>query len=296
MIKKLGLIIGIVSVVTVGLQAEGKRYEIESGIVEYKLSTSGAVMGIKSEGHGTGSLVFKEYGNIELDEEKKSDTTMGQTETTHKMTKYDKGVVYSVDFNNKVITKLDYTSMANQDVSKMGKKMMQQMGGKKVGDEKFLGYDCEVWTLMGSKLWIYKGVLLKLESSIMGVKSTKVATKAEFNIKIDDAKFKLPDFKVQTLDGMINEGMTKAREEEKKEENKPSKEEVKVKESSKALTPCQQEWKAYFDCQSGGDKDLAGYQQALGCAKLMPNPEKCPPSQVAVGGMKGEFDDAPSMD
>jgi len=28
----------------------------------------------------------------------------------------------------------------------------------------------------------------------------------------------------------------------------------------------------------------------------MPNPEKCPPSQVAVGGMKGEFDDAPSMD
>ena len=203
MIKKLGLIISIVSVVTVGLQAEGKRYEIESGVIEYKLSTSGTVMGIKSEGHGTGSLVFKEYGNIELNEEKTSNTVMGQTETTHTMTKYDKGVPYSVDFDNKVIIQLNDTGMGNQDVSKMGKKMMQQMGGKKIGDEKFLGYDCEIWTLMGSKLWFYKGVLLKSKASIMGVKSIKVATKAEFNIKIDDAKFKLPDFKIQTLNGII---------------------------------------------------------------------------------------------
>ncbi|HEO98228.1 MAG TPA: hypothetical protein ENO02_02900 [Epsilonproteobacteria bacterium] len=77
-----------------------------------------------------------------------------------------------------------------------GKAMMQQMGGKKTGMDKVLGYSCEVWELMGTKQCIYKGVSLKVESNVMGMKHTEVATKAEFDISISKDDFKLPDFPV----------------------------------------------------------------------------------------------------
>ncbi|MDZ7775937.1 MAG: hypothetical protein U5L09_10275 [Bacteroidales bacterium] len=48
------------------------------------------------------------------------------------------------------------------DAGEAGKSMLESMGGKKVGNEKFMGYNCEVWELSGgNNVWIYKGAMLR---------------------------------------------------------------------------------------------------------------------------------------
>jgi len=195
------------------LSADGKRYHVKSGVIEYTIDGGGSFLGMGTKTTGTQKIIFKDWGNIELIEEKSSSTTMGKTDTIHTMTKIDNGQVYSVDFKHKTIIKQDSAilkQMQNKDMSKMGKEMMESMGGKKIGDEKFLGYNCEVWELMGAKSWLYKGVPLKTESSMMGMKHNIIATKAKFNVSLSNSDFKLPNFPVKTMDQLIQSEMNNA--------------------------------------------------------------------------------------
>lgn len=197
------------------LQAEAKRYELKSGIVEYKISGGGSMMGFATKSEGSGKLYFTDYGNLELREQTEKETTMGRTTTTHSLSKIDHGTLYIVENDEKVIYKKDIESLKKmgkegKDLTAMGKKMMQEMGGKKVGTGKVLGYPCEIWELMGSKIWLYKGIPLKSEANVMGIKHTEVATKAKFNVTIPKEKFKLPDYPVKTFDQMIQQQMQDA--------------------------------------------------------------------------------------
>jgi len=70
--------------------------------------------------------------------------------------------------------------------------MLKKMGGKKIGSDKVAGYSCDVWELMGTKQCLYKGIPLKIESDVMGIKSVEIATKAEFST-VTNKDFKLPD-------------------------------------------------------------------------------------------------------
>lgn len=191
-----------------GLSAEMKRYEIKSGIVEYTISGGGNIMGIGSKTEGTSKLIFKEYGNLERHEEQSSTTTMGRTDKSHNITMIKDGKFYGVDFEEKIIIEHSpemFKQMSDKDMTKMGKEMMEKMGGKKIGKEKVLGHNCEIWEVMGTKTWIYKGIPLKSEANIMGMKHLQVATKAKFNVSISDKEFKLPDFPIKTMDQMIQE-------------------------------------------------------------------------------------------
>ncbi len=102
--------------------------------------------------------------------------------------------------------------------------MMKQMGGKKTGTDQVLGYNCDVWTLMGStKQCMYKGIPLKIESNVMGIKSREIATKVEFDISLSKDDFKLPDFPIydeygtkldkNNLDAMDNKSEVQATQE-----------------------------------------------------------------------------------
>lgn len=84
----------------------------------------------------------------------------------------------------------------NGDAHQTGKNMLEAIGGQKTGEEVFMNYNCEVWTAMGTKMWIYKGLPLKAESSIMGMKTIKIATSIKLNTKVLDSYFKLPDFPI----------------------------------------------------------------------------------------------------
>jgi len=196
-----------------------KRYKVESGIITYETTMNGKVMGSVISGSGTEKLCFKDWGAIELVEEKSTTTTkmkmFGQnsteTENVHTMAKLDNGESYHVDFDKKEIyagrdMAMDLTTMfhQDQDAGEVGKSMTDGMGGKVIGNESFLGYDCEIYDLMGSKQWIYKGVTLKMEVTVMGITTIKTATSAKFDISVSDSYFKLPDFPVIKMESFMS--------------------------------------------------------------------------------------------
>jgi len=199
-----------------------KRYNLKSGIVKYKTDIKGKVMGSSIDGSGTEEIYFKDWGATEL---KKSDSKQithinifGQKKTEvneeHTINKLENGKSYSVDMNNKIIyVKNDPTmemikKFGNGDVVSAGEKLLEGMGGKKTGKEKILGYECDVWEIPGGKQWIYKGIPLKLEMTMMGITTTNTATEAKFNIDVPEKYFKLPDYPVQEIQNPFGESMS----------------------------------------------------------------------------------------
>lgn len=196
-----------------------KRYEVKSAIVAYETTISGKVMGSTITGSGTENLYFKNWGDIELKEEQATQTThtnifgikKTKTEETHVLNKLDNGKSYSVDFKRKKITlrrdgAMEMTKMfAGGDVSKTAKQMLEGMGGKIVGQESILGHNCDIWDVMGAKQWLYKGLPLKIEATIMGITTKTVATSAKFNVSVPDKYFKLPNFPIEEMEGYQND-------------------------------------------------------------------------------------------
>jgi len=197
-----------------------KRYNVESGIIQYKSTTSGKILGSTVTGSGTESVSFKDWGAIELLEEKSSQTTTTKifrksstkTETVHTMNKLDNGKSYSVDFDKKEIylrrdMAMDMTSQfhPDADAGEVGMGMLESMGGEKIGDEKFLGYDCEIWNVLGAKQWMYKGVVLRLEMTMMAITTIKEATEASFNVSVPGKNFELPNFKIIKEEGFSDD-------------------------------------------------------------------------------------------
>ena len=189
-----------------------KKYEVKSGKIEYTLSGGGNIMGIaQTKSIGKKRVIFDNYGveNLEEQVEVEKTTTMGKTETkkTHTL-RYAKGaVIYSVNFKQKRIERMKNTGAkmaamfgGGENLKESGEKMMKSMGGKKLGTDKVLGYTCDVWELMGSKQCIYKGIPLRVVTDVMGLKSTEVATKAEFDLALTKKDFTLPDYSVYDMD------------------------------------------------------------------------------------------------
>ena len=191
---------------------QAKKYFIENAKISYEIKGSGNVMGMmKTETIGKKRLIFNQFGMNELTEENKIEKTTrdGKTEIAKNHTlKYLKGsIIYSVDFENKRIMRSKNPGMAlaqlfsgGNNMAEAGEAMMKKMGGKKTGTDEVAGTTCDVWELMGTKQCIYKGSPLRIESNIMGIKTTEVATKAEFDIDVTKDDLKLPDFPVYAYD------------------------------------------------------------------------------------------------
>ena len=132
-----------------------KRYNVKSGIVTYKITISGKVLGSTITGSGTENLYFKNWGAIELVEEKSTKTTKmklfgkrkTETTNTHTMNKLDNGESYHVDFEHKVIhlrrdMAMDLSSMFHpeSDAGEVGKNMVEGVGGKIIGTEVYIDH------------------------------------------------------------------------------------------------------------------------------------------------------------
>ena len=197
------------------LNSNLKRYLIESGEVHYTIKIEGNVLiGTGTiEGVGTRDVYFKNWGSLELNKENIKQTTTvsfnGQTTTeadeTRAMNKLDGLYKYSVNFDeNKIIKQKDFVleaikNSSNYDPIKLGEQLMLQSGGTKLPNEVYKGYDCEVWSVFGVKLWGYKGITLKTETSVAGVKTVIEATDIRLDVAIDDNKLKLPDMPIEEL-------------------------------------------------------------------------------------------------
>lgn len=195
-----------------------KRYDIKSGMIEYQTTISGNVLGSIIKGEGTEALYFDNWGALEVKKEKSSQTTeaniMGhkstETTNTHTLDKLDNGKSYHVDYDTQKIYQrtdpmMELFKQSKTDVGDAGKKMLESMGGKKIGSESIMGYDCEIWDLMGVKQWIHKGVMLRAESNLMGVKTLTEPISIKLNKKVDKDKFDLPDFEIVKEEGYMED-------------------------------------------------------------------------------------------
>ena len=206
-----------------------KRYDVKSGMVTYKITINGKVMGSTITGSGSEKLYFKNWGATELKEENSTKTTKMnffgkekiKTDKTHTINKLDNGKSYLVNFKNASIylrrdPMMELMKNTNTDAGNAGKEMLKSVGGKKIGEENFLGYPCEIWDAMGSKQWIYKGVTLKIVSKVMGITTIKEATEAKFNINVSDKHFQLPDFPIVKEEGYLSDDAYQAEQQDMK--------------------------------------------------------------------------------
>ena len=209
------LFLGVVS-----LFAQTNRYDVKSGMVEYEIIGSGDVMGSPTTVSGTSKLYFKDFGNVELSDEKIQQTVDGDKEEERLVSKIMGENVYTVDFVDEVI----YTQkmVLDDDTASLNIKSKEafiSMGAKNLGVEEILGYKCDVWLLGEDKIWVYNSVPLKLISKSLGLVQIQEAKLAVFNIIIKDDKFKLPSYPVKAMDEIIGEPdldeMPPAQEEEK---------------------------------------------------------------------------------
>ena len=189
-----------------------KLYGVKSGKVEYSIKGSGEIMGQKMQTIGKKRVIFDDYGARNLTEENKVEkqVVMGQKQInkTHTLTYMKGAMMYKADFGKKRIMRMENIGMAmasmmgdGKNMQQSGEKMMKQMGGKKTGTDKVLGYTCDVWELMGTKQCIYNGIPLKIETNILGIKNTEIATRAEFDISLSGGDFKLPDYPIYDMYG-----------------------------------------------------------------------------------------------
>ena len=186
-----------------------KRFNVESGIISYSSSVSGNVSSSITTGSGTQQLYFKKWGALELTNEERTETVVttipitGQvitkTNKIHNTTKIDNETIYTVDYEmNKIYTRQDplieFMRLNNYDALEAGKKMLIAQGAKQLDNEEYEGYDCEVWTFLGTKQWVYKGVTLKIVITLAGITIRTEATEIKFNVSVNDRYFELPDF------------------------------------------------------------------------------------------------------
>jgi len=182
-----------------------KLYDVKSGKITYEIKGSGKISGQKMQSMGKKRMIFDAYGAQHITEENRIDKQTVMREVmitkTHSMTYLKGSMAYYVSFENRQIRRTGNMAAARGALMSGGKDIMKKRGGKKTGTDKVLGYTCDMWDLMGTKQCIYKGIPLRVETNMRGIKNTVIATKAEFDIALSDDDFKLPDFPIYDTEG-----------------------------------------------------------------------------------------------
>jgi hypothetical protein len=194
----------------VSLFAETNRYDMKSAIVEYEIAGGGNVMGSKATVTGSSKLYFKDFGRMELSEEKIVQSVDGDKEEEHNITKIVGNKIFNVDFNEQVIYQQELLSedKENPFLNLKNADTLTSMGAKKIGSDSVLGYKCDVWQLGEDRIWIHNTVPLKFINKSLGVVQIQEAKLAVFNVDIKDDKFKLPGYPVRAIDDVLNTGGT----------------------------------------------------------------------------------------
>ncbi len=174
-----------------------KKYNIESGIIEYSLT------GFTK---GTQTVYFDNWGIREATYSTTETNMMGITSKTNTLILIDGEWAYNINLDSKTGTKsknLNYEDMLkyslDNTIKDISEKTMQDMGGEKVGKEEILKKMCDVWQIkkISSKMWMWNGINMKNSTNMAGMNIDIVATKFQENGRIPSDKFKIPsDIKI----------------------------------------------------------------------------------------------------
>ncbi len=201
-----GIILFVVLVASVYAQSEHQVYGIKSGYVEYELTGSTV---------GTKKLWWDNYGN-------QSRTEINATTTTKMFGMKNEVVENSINIiNNNTYWTIDLNentgmtgSFGDDDASvtedmteaereEYSTQMMEAFGGEIKGQETIHGVVCDIYEVFGAQSWIYEGVSLKADVSVLGIENKEMSTKFEKNIAIDASQFIAPkDIEYIDMDAM----------------------------------------------------------------------------------------------
>ncbi len=177
-----------------------KRYALRSGIIEYKMT------GLQE---GKEILYFDKWG---MREAKYTQTTLkiaGVNQKTDKMEIIDGEFIYIVDRINNTGTKgknpvyEQIIENANsKDLGKLGMKILEDMGGERIGEGEIAGKTCDIWELKSAqtKMWVWKNIPLKIEVDLPGMNYSSEAISLQADVSVPEDKFEIPaDIEYQDL-------------------------------------------------------------------------------------------------
>lgn len=192
------LLIIALAIIGLNIQAqEAKTYAVKSGYIKYQLGGSTK---------GTKELWWDDYGRKTCETEKSTTTTkmfgIKNTEEKHSTTVIIKDKFWVADYIDNLGSKgtVPMYNEGQEIVGQMTEKEQEEfadevlagMGGKKIGTESLKGYQCDVIKLMGIKLWIYKGLILKSEGKILGIETNEMFVEFNPNSNVVASKFNPP--------------------------------------------------------------------------------------------------------
>ena len=175
-------------------QGEAKRYLLKSGFVKYNLS--GNTVGTRTlfwddYGEKTREEIksiteIKMFGMKSKEETNTIDITVGDQFWTIDLKENtgQKGTIPTYEMSKDIAE-----GMTEAESKKIEEELLDALNGERLGTELFLGKECEVIKIMGSKAWIYKGLLLKSTAKMLGVESNEIATEIKENISVSSDKF-----------------------------------------------------------------------------------------------------------
>jgi len=163
----------VVLATTINAQ-KAKRYALKSGYLKMELSGNTT---------GTKEIWWDNYGTKFCELEKATTTTkifgMKNEEKSHSLTIIVEDQYWVRDYINEtgsmgVVPAYDEAqefvgSMSEEEQEAFAENILEGLGGKKLGKEEVDGYTCDVFSIMGAKSWIYKGIALKTEAKVMGI-------------------------------------------------------------------------------------------------------------------------------
>ncbi len=190
-LKMMGLCLMLLSTLILQAKPPLHYYEVEQGYVKYEI-LGGAKLTEETNLniYGTSTLRFKEWGKIRQEEDSGIVVTTGAIHSTQKIRRLQRHTgekVVIADYDNRQLLE----HKATDQVSSLEK---ETAGLQQRGQEVIAGYLCKLWVGPGISKCIYKGVVLKQESHILGVSYLKKAVKATFDANLSTQECMLPSF------------------------------------------------------------------------------------------------------
>lgn len=204
----------LTSVSLAGKPGKYKAIQFKTAVVEYVF-----------EGSTTGkqTIYYGDYGWMQYKSEETVAKAFGQKSVTNMITLTRGFDIWSWDPKTLKGTKShnviaeDIMNDPDYDPEDFAREVMEATGIKKVGTEMVEGRLCDVFEGMGTKSWIWKGILVKAQSSMMGIKVTQKAVDIKTDGSVGDSRFEIPgNVSFQEVEGDPVKAMNQAMEEERR--------------------------------------------------------------------------------
>ncbi|MCK5906469.1 MAG: hypothetical protein KAG37_02710 [Flavobacteriales bacterium] len=168
-----------------------KVFPFKSGIVKYTLD---------GNSKGTHTKYFDDYGYKQADYNETETTVFGFTNKEKSGTILIGPKVYAINYKTETVSvgvNPAYESYANSNganYDKLGRDAMASLGFSNTNKtEQIAGKKCEIWKGSLGIIWVWKGLALKSETTVLGISIIETAISVKVNISIPESRFEIPE-------------------------------------------------------------------------------------------------------